>query len=261
MNLSLVTQQRFNLLLCDIWQSENNDVFMTREQIGQALEYADPKKGIENLHARNKERLDGFSTTLELRALDGKMRETVIYNEKGIYEITRFSKQSKADKFYDFVYQVLEDLRRNQVPVAQPSYAIEDPIKRAERWIEEQKEKQHAVLRLEAQKPKVLFAESVEASESSILIRELAVILKQNGIDTGEKRLYTWLRENGYLVKRLGSDRNSPTQKSMNMGLFEIKETPINHNSGLITVNKTTKITGKGQVYFINKFLAVEKAI
>lgn len=114
---------------------------------------------------------------------------------------------------------------------------------------------------IEKQRPKVLFADSVEASHTSILVRELAIILKQNGIDTGERRLYEWLRSNGFLIKRLGTDRNTPTQRSMNMGLFEIKETPINHNSGLITVSKTTKVTGKGQVYFINKFLSSEEAI
>lgn len=114
---------------------------------------------------------------------------------------------------------------------------------------------------IETQRPKVLFADSVEASQTSILIRELAVILKQNGIDTGEKRLYEWLRENGYLIKRFGTDRNTPTQKSMDLGLFEIKETPINHNSGMITVSKTTKVTGKGQVYFINKFLSLKKVV
>lgn len=104
-------------------------------------------------------------------------------------------------------------------------------------------------------KPKALFADSVSASENTILIRDLAKILKQNGIDIGEKRLFTWLRDNGYLVKKIGSDYNSPTQRSMNLGILEFTENTHVHNSGKITVTKTPKVTGKGQIYFVNKFL------
>jgi anti-repressor protein len=108
---------------------------------------------------------------------------------------------------------------------------------------------------LEATKPKVLFADSVEASKTSILIGELAKILKQNGIDIGQNRLFDWMRKNGYLINRNGSDYNMPTQKAMEIGLFTIKETTVNHSDGHITINKTPKLTGKGQVYFVNKFL------
>ena len=104
-------------------------------------------------------------------------------------------------------------------------------------------------------KPKVLFAESVATSKTSILVGDLAKIIKQNGIDIGQKRLFEWMRENGYLIKRQGSDYNMPTQKSMELELFEIKETVVTHSDGHISVNKTSKVTGKGQVYFINKFL------
>lgn len=109
--------------------------------------------------------------------------------------------------------------------------------------------------KIEADKPKVLFADAVATAKTSILIGELAKILKQNGIDTGEKRLFEWLRGNGYLIKRKGTDYNAPTQQSMDMNLFEVKETAISHSDGHTTVNKTTKVTGKGQAYFINKFL------
>lgn len=102
--------------------------------------------------------------------------------------------------------------------------------------------------------PKRLFAESVTASDTCILIGELAKILKQNGYNTGEKKLYQELREQGYLIKRYGTDHNMPTQRSMELGLFQIKETPINRSTG-ISVSKTPKVTGKGQVYFVNKFL------
>lgn len=106
-------------------------------------------------------------------------------------------------------------------------------------------------------KPKALFADSVAASDSCILIGELAKILRQNGVDMGEKRLFEWMRRNGFLVRRKGTDYNMPTQRSMELGLFKIKETVVNHSSGYTTVNKTPKVTGKGQQYFINKFLGV----
>ena len=112
--------------------------------------------------------------------------------------------------------------------------------------------------RIESEKPKVLFADSVCASKNSILVGEMAKLLKQNGVDIGEKRFFRWLRENGYLIARYGTDYNMPTQKSMELKIFEIKETSITHSSGTVTVSKTPKLTGKGQQYFINKFLGKE---
>ena len=109
--------------------------------------------------------------------------------------------------------------------------------------------------RIDRDKPKVVFADAVTSSKTSILIGELAKLLKQNDVQIGEKRLFAWLRENGYLIKRKGTDYNSPTQRSMELKLFEVKETAITHSDGHVTVNKTTKVTGKGQQYFINKFL------
>lgn len=111
-------------------------------------------------------------------------------------------------------------------------------------------------VKVEEQKPKVLFAESVEAAKTSILIGELAKLLKQNGINIGQNRLFEWLRNNGYLIRRQGSDYNMPTQRAMEMGLFEIKETTITHSDGHIHVSKTPKVTGKGQVYFVNLFVS-----
>ncbi|ROX83707.1 oxidoreductase [Enterococcus durans] len=107
----------------------------------------------------------------------------------------------------------------------------------------------------EEMKPKALFADSVSASHTSILVGELAKLINQNGVDIGSKRLFSWLREKGYLIKRKGTDWNMPTQKAMDLGLFEIKETTISHSDGHISINKTPKVTGKGQVYFVNKFL------
>lgn len=108
----------------------------------------------------------------------------------------------------------------------------------------------------ERMKPKEVFADAVSSSHTSILIGDLAKLIKQNGVDIGQKRLFAWLRENGYLIKRKGADYNMPTQKSMDLGLFEVKETAITHSDGHITISRTTKVTGKGQQYFINKFLA-----
>ncbi len=108
--------------------------------------------------------------------------------------------------------------------------------------------------KIEEQKPKVLFADSVSASSTSILVGELAKIIKQNGHEIGQNRLFQWLRDNNFLISRKGTDYNMPTQKSMELGLFEIKETSVTHADGHISINKTPKVTGKGQVYFINKF-------
>lgn len=105
------------------------------------------------------------------------------------------------------------------------------------------------------QAPKALFADAVATSHTTILVGDLAKVLKQNGVDIGAKRLFAWLREQGYLIKRIGADYNSPTQRAMELGLFEVKETAISHSDGHVTVQKTPKVTGKGQQYFINKFL------
>lgn len=108
------------------------------------------------------------------------------------------------------------------------------------------------------QAPKALFADAVATSNTTILVGDLAKVLKQNGVDIGAKRLFAWLREQGYLIKRIGADYNSPTQRAMELGLFEVKETAISHSDGHVTVQKTPKVTGKGQQYFINKFLQKE---
>jgi phage antirepressor YoqD-like protein len=118
-----------------------------------------------------------------------------------------------------------------------------------------EQENQALTAKVEQDKPKVLFADAVSTARTTILIGELAKLLKQNGIEIGEKRLFQWLRENNYLISRKGTDYNAPTQKSMQLQLFTVKETTINHSDGHITINKTTKVTGKGQQYFINKFL------
>lgn len=134
-------------------------------------------------------------------------------------------------------------------------HSIPSTLSQALRLAAEQAEKiEYQQLLLDNQKPKVLFAEAVSASHSTILVGDLAKLLKQNQINIGANRLFEYLRENGYLIKRKGTDYNMPTQKAMDLGLFQIKETTINRSEGIL-IQKTTKVTGKGQSYFINHFL------
>ena len=119
----------------------------------------------------------------------------------------------------------------------------------AQRQIEERN------AQIQQMQPKALFADAVTSSKTSILVGDLAKLIKQNGVDIGQKRLFQWLREKGYLIRQNGASWNMPTQRSMEQGLFEIKETTITHADGHISISKTVKVTGKGQVYFVNKFL------
>ncbi|EAG3560083.1 phage antirepressor Ant, partial [Listeria monocytogenes] len=134
------------------------------------------------------------------------------------------------------------------------SYMIEDPVARAKKWIEEQQEKQEALKQLEEQKPKVVFAEAVQTSENTILVKDLATILKQKGLDIGQNRLFEWLRGSGYLLNK-GAYYNKPSQKAMNLGLFEQKTHIHTDRNGLMITTYTPRVTGKGQVYLLNKLL------
>ncbi len=138
-----------------------------------------------------------------------------------------------------------------------PEQIMARALKMADAEMEKLKsDNQYLIADNERMKPKEIFADAVSTSHTSILIGDLAKILKQNGVETGQKPLFNWMRENGYLIKRQGVDRNMPTQKAMELGLFEVKESTVNNPDGSVRINKTTKVTGKGQQYFINKFLA-----
>lgn len=141
-----------------------------------------------------------------------------------------------------------------------PSYQISDPIERAKAWIQEQEEKKALELDIKALQPAKLFSDAVSGSEDTILVRELATLLKQNGIITGEKRLFETLRKYGYVIKREGVDKNLPTQKSLELGVMEVREGVKQLPGKDPMLTKTTRITGKGQQYFINKFLRGELA-
>ena len=189
-------------------------------------------------------------------------QETTIINESGLYSLVLSSKLPTAKKFKRWVTsEVIPSIRKHGAYMTPDK--LEEVLLKPDTLIQlaqnlkaEQEKRMALEVKMEEQKPKVLFAESVEAAKTSILIGELAKLLKQNGINIGQNRLFEWLRNNGYLIRRQGSDYNMPTQRAMEMGLFEIKETTITHSDGHIHVSKTPKVTGKGQVYFVNLFVS-----
>lgn len=192
----------------------------------------------------------------------GQNREMYIINESGLYSLILSSKMPKAKEFKRWVTsEVIPAIRKTGGYIAGSENMTDAEIMAKAVLVAQStiQQRDQRIKELEsdvaAAKPKVLFADAVSASDSTILIGDLAKILKQNGYNTGQKRLFQWLRDNGYLIKRQGADYNSPTQRSMELGLFRVKETPIIHADGHVTVNKTVKVTPKAQIYFANKFL------
>lgn len=187
----------------------------------------------------------------ECDTLGGKQKLGII-NESGLYTLIFGSKLESAQRFKHWVTsEVLPAIRKTggyQMQIPQGKELLALAVLEAQKTIEAQNEE------IERMRPKEIFADAVSTSHTSILIGDLAKLLKQNGIDTGQKRLFEWMREHGYLIKRKGADWNMPTQKSMEMELFEVKESTVNNPDGSVRINKTTKVTGKGQIYFINKF-------
>lgn len=160
-------------------------------------------------------------------------------------ELCMIQRNEKGKQARQYFLQIEKDWNSPEKVMARALQIAGDKLKRLES-------------KVEADAPKVLFADALSASKTSILVGELAKLLKQNGVDIGQHRLFRWMRENGYLIRRNGTDFNMPTQKSMDLGLFTVKETAITHSDGTVTVSKTTKVTGKGQQYFIQKFLGEE---
>lgn len=235
-------------------------------EAAKALSFAKPHDAISNHVDEDDSAVHGVIDALN------RTQQKKFINESGLYSLVfGAAKQGnnpeikeKAKQFKRWVTsEVLPTIRQNggYLTPSKIEEVLLNPdtiIDLAQRLKLANEEKARLSARVETDKPKVIFADSVAASKSSILIGDLAKILKQNGIDTGQKRLFSQLRDEGYLIKRKGSDYNMPTQKSMELGLFEIKETVITHSDGHIGINKTPKVTGKGQIYFINKYKVTE---
>lgn len=226
------------------------------KDVAQALGYAKPENAIAtHVDAEDK------TTTLIQGSGSNYKSNAVIINESGLYSLVLSSKLPTAKKFKRWVTsEVLPAIRKTggYIPTAgmSDSEIMARALLIAQKSIAEKNTQiERQAQKIEADAPKVLFADSVAASHTSILVGELAKLLKQNGVDIGPNRLFDWLRNNGYLIRRMGTDYNMPTQRSMELGLFEVKENAITHSDGHVTVSKTPKVTGKGQQYFINKFL------
>lgn len=195
---------------------------------------------------------------------NGGMQEVNFITEGDLYRLITHSKLPNAERFETWVFdEVLPTIHRHGAYMTSETLeqALTSPdflIKLATELKNEKEKRQELEAQAEENKPKVLFADAVSTSHTSILVGDLAKIIKQNGVDIGANRLFAWFRDNGYLIKRKGSDYNMPTQYSMELGLFEVKETVITHSDGHTSISKTPKVTGKGQQYFVNKFLNKE---
>lgn len=235
----------------------NDEPWFVGKDITDILGYQNGTRDI-NRHVDDEDK-----GTTEMVTPGGKQNMTII-NESGLYSLTLSSKLPSAKKFKRWVTsEVLPSIRKNGAYMTEQTLekALTSPdflIQLATQLKEEKEARIQAEQTVEEQKPKVLFADAVASSHTSILIGDLAKLICQNGVNIGQKRLFEWLRENGYLIKRKGSDWNMPTQKSIEMGLFEIKESSRLDANGCNVTTRTTKATGKGQVYFINKFLTAE---
>lgn len=214
--------------------------------------------------------LELSNTTVAVSSLDdderakfnlGRQGGTNFISEPGLYKLVGASHKPAAKRFNRWVtHEVLPSIRKHGAYMTPETIekAIYDPdfiIKLATQLKNEQARTAVLTADNEKMKPKALFADAVATSHTTILVGELAKLLRQNGVDIGQNRLFKMLRDQGYLINRKGSDWNMPTQRSMDMKLFRVKETTIGHSDGSVSISKTVKVTGKGQQYFINKFL------
>lgn len=225
----------------------NNEPWFVGKDVAEALGYSKARNAIAT-HIDSEDKKDA-----PIQGTLGGVQEMTVINESGLYSLVLSSKLPSAKKFKRWVTsEVLPALRKTgQYQVKE----LSGQELMAKALIEAQSVLAAKDKQIEEMKPKVVFADAVATSHTSILVGELAKILKQNGIEMGQKRLFAWLREKGYLIKRQGTDYNMPTQKAMDLGLFEIKEGSYVNGSGVNITTKTPKVTGKGQQYFINKFL------
>ena len=227
----------------------NGEPYFVGKDVSEILGYSDTNKAIA-MHVDDEDKLN------DKTASSLGQRGGWLINESGLYSLILSSKLPKAKEFKRWVTsEVLPSIRKHG------AYAVDELLNDPEFAIktftalkEERERSKRLSEQIEADKPKVIFADSVSAAKTSILIGDLAKILKQNGVNIGQNRLFEWFRQNGFLIKS-GSSKNMPTQKAAEMGLFEVKVSTVNNPDGSIRETKTTKVTGKGQVYFVNKFL------
>ncbi|SCJ86921.1 Uncharacterized phage-encoded protein [uncultured Eubacterium sp.] len=225
---------------------EDGKILFCGSDIARALGYANPRKALAD-HCKGVTKRNTPTT--------GGVQELSYILEGDLYRLITHSKLPQAERFESWIFdEVLPSIRKHGGYIAGQETMTDDELLARAYLVAQSKikEKDEAIERM---KPKEIFTDAVSASKTSILIGEMAKIMKQNGVDMGQQRLFKWLRENGYLIKRNGSDRNMPTQRSMELGLFEIKETAITHSNGTITVSRTPKVTGKGQIYFTNMLI------
>ena len=235
----------------------DNEPYFVGKDVAEILGYKNTRDAL-NKHVDSEDK-----STVAIRdgIKKGNPNQTVI-NESGLYSLIISSKLPSAKQFKRWVTsEVLPAIRKHGAymtdqkaeAIVTDKNALADLLQQASDQLKAKD------IQIEEMKPKALFADAVSASKQTVLIGELAKIMKGNGIEIGQNRLFAWLRKHGYLISRKGTDYNMPTQKAMNLGLFKIKETTITHSDGHISVNKTPKVTGKGQQYFVNKFLKMQE--
>ncbi len=234
----------------------NGEPYFVGKDVATILGYSNTRDALAK-RVDDEDKLDGVAVCDSI----GREQTPVLINESGLYSLILSSKLPKAKEFKHWMTaEVLPTIRKTGGYVNNDETFVNTYLPFAD---EQTKLLFRSTLetvrqlnsKIEQDKPKVLFADAVETADTSILVGDLAKLIKQNGIDIGQKRLFSWLRKNGYLIKG-GNSKNMPTQKSMDLKLFEVKERTINNPDGSVKITKTTKVTGKGQQYFINKFLA-----
>ena len=234
--------------------SVNDEPYFVGKDVAEILGYERPTDAV-------RKRVDPDDRGVAKMETPSGAQEMTIINESGLYSLILSSKLPKAKEFKRWVTaEVLPAIRKtggyvNDTAQFVESYfgQLEPSQKHALTMMFEESKRMSAQLKEQA--PKVLFANAVETAHNSILIGDLAKIIRQNGVDIGQKRLFEWMRQNGYLIKD-GQSKNMPTQKAMEMSLFEVKESTINNPDGSVRITRTTKVTGKGQTYFVKKFLS-----
>ena len=234
----------------------NDEPYFVGKDVAEILGYERVTKAVVD-HVDEEDRKMIDSESQSCFGIELGQRGGWVINESGLYSLILSSKMPNAKKFKRWVTsEVLPSIRKHGMYATEELLANPDLLISVAQELKAERERSKQLKqKIEKDKPKTIFADAVATSSTSILIGDLAKIIKQNGVDIGQKRLFSWLRENGYLIKRKGADWNSLTQKSMEMELFEVKETAITHSDGHVSVSKTTKVTGKGQQFFINKFL------